>query len=292
MIVCRLWGGLGNQLFQYAFAYTVAKNTGQNLMLDVSFFEKQTLRGYKLNQFNIKENEIIDIDEIPKRIISMKNKGINKLIRIFPDFFLQVYPQWWYLKETRYKYKHVNYDRLKKHNVYLDGYWQCEKYFAELREDLIEQFQLTKDLSNQAKAIKNRINTTKSVSVHIRRGDYTKIRYSRHLYLLEKEYFYKALDEINQIVNNPTIFFFSDDIEWVKKEFGINSQYEFIQLTGENADLEEFTLMRQCNHNIISNSTFSWWAAWLNTNSNKIIISPERYFGNRDIIPQEWLKIK
>jgi hypothetical protein len=176
-------------------------------------------------------------------------------------------------------------------NVYLSGYFQSEKYFKNIQSKIKDDFSFP-DL-NLIEV--NDIERFNSVSVHIRRGDYLENSntYETHG-ICSLNYYYKALEIIKSKVKNPVFYIFTDDIEWVKVHFNLE-EFQFISGKGY-CDFEELGIMSKCRHNIIANSSFSWWAAWLNRYQKKIVIAPEYWFKkieyfNNDIVPNNWLKI-
>jgi hypothetical protein len=178
-------------------------------------------------------------------------------------------------------------------NVYLDGYYQSEKYFDKYRNELSKQFVPKYDMTTENIKILNQLKKTNSVAVHVRRGDFLKAKHDlnpRH-YLLGENYDIDALKYVNCHIDNPVYYWFSDDIEWVKKQFGEQYNFQYISVKSDNPDIDELMLMKKCNHIIAANSTFSWWAAWLNDNTQALKIVPGRRYGNAEMIPNDWVRI-
>jgi hypothetical protein len=147
--------------------------------------------------------------------------------------------------------------------------------------------------------ITNEIKNSNSISIHIRRGDYVSNQHTNDIHgLCSLDYFYKSVQYMNSKIYNPIYFIFSDDMDWVKKNFNTeNLKYKFIE-TNMNQNHLDLILMSYCKHNIISNSSFSWWGAWLNININKIVIAPKIWFANKkmnnlisDLIPNNWITL-
>lgn len=175
-----------------------------------------------------------------------------------------------------------------KSNCYLMGWFQNEKYFCDIRKELIRDF-TPKNKIKITKDLKEILDKENCISIHLRRGDYVKI--NRFIGI---EYYKKAIDHICNIIKEPVFLVFSDDINWVKKNLSLTHKIYFISDFGDYEDYEEMLIMSRCNHNIIANSTFSWWAAWLNKNPNKIVIAPKKWgWGKNDeeIIPQKWIRL-
>jgi len=297
MVISRLWGGLGNQLFQYAYAYSIARENKCDLKLDARFFEKDYIlknRHFVPQKFNILElplvyNAIITKKERLKIVTIFQNRYINLLIRIPSRFFFRIKKDYKYLKETRYFYDNKNiYIRYK--NIYIDGYWQCEEYFKKYRDELIQQYVVRNEKINNC-ILENCIDSNESIAIHIRRGDYinNKNPFS-NLYLLNENYYFNAISAIEKRVKRPCYYIFTNDYEWVTEKFKNIKNCIIVNKDRKLSDIEEFQVMSLCKHQIISNSTFSWWAAWLNQNNKKIVIAPNRWFGNRNIIPNSWEK--
>lgn len=294
MIITRIWGGLGNQMFQYSFGYAVARKLRQELKLDISYFDKNNLRPYRLNNYNLDYKKTVANKETPFCIKTIRSKLPNKFIRICPRFKMKLPHGWTYIKETRFEYNPAL-QNIGGDNIYLDGYWQCEKYFLEYSNDIFRQMTPIHNNSDEFLYWKSEIDQGQSVSVHLRRGDFIyqerKLLAVSHLYLLGMEYYNRAINYFSRHVDNPVFYFFSDDIEWVKGQFSFLDNSRFIKIETPNGDIEEMRLMSNCKHHIVANSTFSWWGAWLDRKLHKITLAPERYYGNKDIVPQNWVKI-
>ena len=290
MIILKISDGLGNQLFQYANGKSLVKHKKQSLLCDLSWYneihDNFTKRSFKLNKFNVVLNEANHnlLDKIKR----------SKLPIVIRSFYWRTQNRLPYYKKHIVKEQSFTYDPniLKcKNDVYLEGFWQSEKYFNKIRPILLKEIQLKEDITENRyyKQIKQ---TENPISIHVRRGDYTKTD-SEHL-TLSLEYYVKGINYINNRKKNISFYIFSDDIEWVKKQ-SIFTKIEatFIENQKEEVDL---MLMSKCKHNIIANSSFSWWGAWLNQNNDKIVIAPSRWFKNEkidilDLIPENWIKI-
>ena len=181
---------------------------------------------------------------------------------------------------------------------YLDGYFQCEKYFKDIREIILEQFSINQDISNYTKEIKNKIqNFQNSCSLHIRRGDFVNSKNINIHGACDIEYYKKAMKYLEEKVENINYFIFSDDIEWVKENLAIQNAI-YIDSKEKRIPHEDIYLMSLCKNNIIANSSFSWWGAWLNQNEKKMVIAPKRWFADdklesqsKDIVCESWVRI-
>ena len=179
-------------------------------------------------------------------------------------------------------------------SLFLGG-WHCEKYFLPVEAEVRNSFKFDFDKLNEySKSILREIDRFNSVSIHIRREDYlSEENYNVFGCVTSIEYYKKAIDYIKQKVDSPVFFIFTNDYDWVVNNF---NQQEFRIITGNVAEdsWKDMCLMSRCKHNINTNSTFSWWAAWLNSNSNKIVICPKEFIHNletKDFYPQNWTKI-
>ncbi len=303
MIITKIQGGLGNQMFQYAIGRHLAYLNKTKLKLDISFYkdpQKNIFRQYALGNFNIIENFISDDEAKKIKINNFHNKSLpTKILRKILKFLEEKKPihKRSYIKEP---YFHFCEEILKikdKKYIYLFGYWQSEKYFKNIENIIRKEFTLKNDLSKEARDILNKIQNTNSISIHIRRGDYVKNKKTHALHgTCSLDYYYKAIKTIQEKIKNPHFFIFSDDISWAQENLKMNFPFTLVK-GADIKDVEEVILMSKCKHNIIANSTFSWWGAWLNSNHNKIVIAPKPWFNistinTKDLLPSSWLTIK
>jgi len=271
-------------MFQYAIAKAIAKRRGDKFKLDISSFTNQKIRKYGLNQFNIEEN-ISSNNEVIK--LAGKDNIFLKLRAKLG--FQAIRPKTYFLeKETAYFHKEVfNYNN----DIYLDGYWQNEKYFKDIRTEIIRDFTLKKDTNNKLKKYLRDIKSNQSVSLHVRRGDYLEnIQINKVHGICKIDYYKKAIKRIKQHIESPIIYIFSDDIKWCKENFDFLENKFFVD--NLNNAFDELELMKNCKHNIIANSTFSWWGAWLSKADSKIVIAPKVWWHNlpyKNIASPGWL---
>lgn len=286
MIITRIIGGLGNQMFQYAYAKALEQK-GHEVKIDISAFETYKLHGgYQLDKYNIDLDSSIK-DENDK---FYKNTFFYKVLRRFGMDFSRRIKE----KSLLFDKKFLEIDD----NSYLDGYFQCEKYFKDIREIILKQFTINQDISNYTKEIKNKIQNSKnSCSLHIRRGDFVNSTNINIHGACDIEYYKKAMKYLEEKVVNINYFIFSDDIEWVKENLAIQNAI-YIDSKEKRIPHEDIYLMSLCDHNIIANSSFSWWGAWLNQNEKKMVIAPKRWFADdklesqsKDIVCESWVKI-
>lgn len=296
MIISRLNGGLGNQMFQYALGRVISKLNNSELYLDLSLYKNQhelnTIRNFELSIFpNIKSTEI-------SLLILNKFTKSNKLKLLLNHFLkldLKAYPSNW-IRENNHQF-HPEILKLRG-DYLLDGYWQTEKYFKKYRKLILNDFSFPKKISKRNKDIINLIKDKEAVSIHIRRGDYVSNKLTNSYHgVCSPNYYKKAILLIKNKIKKPSFIIFSDNINWCKKNLLVPKKSLFIDHNTEKKSFEDMRLMSLCKHNIIANSSFSWWGAWLNQNKNKIIIAPDPWFKNkeakkRETVPSHWIKIK
>jgi hypothetical protein len=267
MIIVEISGGLGNQFFQYAAGRALAKKLDCNLALDTSFYARQTLRKYELSDFNINAREAT------KREI--RNAGgsrgaFSRLVRRL-GFDRKVFPQ--YIKELE-SFNYMSEINDAKSGTYLKGYWQNFRYFNNIQEELYTELNAKRPLSMSGERFLTDIKRSESVSIHVRRGDYVEDETVASIHgLCTMDYYKSCILYIQKYVDKPVFFVFSDDIAWCKENFKFLTGVIFVENT--ESGIEDLQLMKLAKHNIIANSSFSWWAGWLNENSNKIVIAPK-----------------
>lgn len=286
MIVVKIIGGLGNQMFQYAL-YRSLKEKGKEAKIDISSFLSYELHnGYELrNVFNIDEDLATE-------------KDIGLLADFKKDFSSKFRRKLFGRKNTHFVQEEFKFipEVFEMDHVYLDGFWQSEKYFLDIEEMIRRDFDFKIELDGPNKDAIEKMNRTNSVSLHVRRGDYISNpeAFKVHGGITTLEYYNKAIEQIKESVENPAFFIFSDDINWVKENMNLGDSYYIDWNKGKNS-YKDMQLMSYCKHNIIANSSFSWWGAWLNRNKSKIVITPNKWFNTmkaEDIIPKDWRKIE
>lgn len=271
-------GGLGNQMFQYAF-YRALELSGKESSIDISQFDEYSLHnGYELKRvFNLMPRLAIKED-----VHKLRQGFVSKVLRKFKlrDSVVSV------PFEFNPRYLTLRGDK------YLIGYWQSEKYFAEYESQIRNDFTFPSlDDANQAYA--NLIKNSNSVALHIRMGDY--VNHPLHGGICTPEYYQQAIDLIQQKTEAPRYFIFSNDVTWCKNNLGLSGAVYIEGNEGENS-FRDMQLMSLCRHNIIANSSFSWWGAWLNNFQDKTVIAPEKWFNDanintEDLIPNSWITI-
>lgn len=295
MIIVKLKGGLGNQMFQYAAGRQLAQLHNTQLKLDIFSLAGSGIdipRDYELKHLSVTAG-IATAAEV--ELLRRQGYGpVRRLLSAVSSLSGRKLPL-----PGDYCEPHFNYDPnffVTTDNRYLDGYWQSEKYFAAVAENIREEFTVRNPLEGLNLELAARIGITESVSLHVRRGDYvTHPIIANYHGICSPEYYKRAIKIISKELNLPHFFVFSDDPTWVQANLTIPFSSTFISHNGSFGH-EDLRLMSLCRHHIIANSSFSWWGAWLNRNPGKIIVSPSRWFTNPeidtcDLLPGTWLRI-
>lgn len=292
MIISSISDGLGNQMFQYALGRNLGIKKKTEFKLDISWYKnvnsEYTPREFKLNKLNIRA-DIASESEI--NILCNPN---------YPFLLNSIY---WRLQNSKPYYKKnivkeqfFNFDAnifLAKKNTYLKGFWQSYKYFEEIQHFLVNELKPLHISASNAITEKTILQDNKSVSLHFRRSDYLKNNGTH--YALNEDYYRTALSLIKQTIPAASFYIFSDEPQWVINNFKIDGKHTVINANAGEPEMDMY-LMSCCKHNIIANSSFSWWAAWLNQNKNKIVIAPKKWFNNitlntNDLIPPSWIQL-
>lgn len=289
-----LQGGLGNQMFVYAFKIALSQ-TNRTILFHP--YRKRSPQygyaGYQLEQ----------IFRIPKERFSSR-LHLNLLyiywffVRLFPRRHREKLYRVWGIKELHVPENFVYYGGIldKEYDKTLfRGTWQSEKYFSSVSEEVRSIYSFNEVLLNQTtKLFAEKILTFDNpVSIHIRRNDYLSPKYNSGFGgICTKEYYNKAIAYIKEYVKAPVFIVFSDDIDWCKNNFDQNHAI-FVDWNIGTDSWQDMFLMSKCKHNIIANSSFSWWGAWLNTNLDKIVIAPKVWWNGikDDVVPDSWIRM-
>jgi hypothetical protein len=299
MIKVFLQGGLGNQMFQYAAGFALATQKNTDLVIDAVFLNDRfprkefTYRDYALDIFSIRP-QFTRLSEI-SHSISIPGLWLGA------DLAWMKFEDKIGLQKIKKESEHFDKDVWEHEigdNLTLRGYFQSEYYFSSVKENIRREFIFKDTLSAEVAEIAKSIRLCNSVSLHIRRGDY--IHFLNNIKLFgetDLSYYARAVSYIASRIENPHFFIFSNDIEWCRENVKLQFPMTYIDpsLAGPK-DSFHLHLMSLCAHNIIANSSFSWWGAWLNQNVGKIIIAPKKWYAdekknNEDIIPTDWVKI-
>ena len=281
-VIIRLNGGLGNQMFQYAAARSIALAHAATVELDMSWFGDDPARSYALGPFAIAAK--------PKTYFLShlrKPKYLAKWLRSI------------HINHPLFEEAHAHYDAEMMRvapPVLLKGFFQSERYFASIRQTIVQDFKIQTAPNAKAEQILRQISQTDAVCVHFRRGDYVmKPKVNAVFGTCSMEYYSTALQWIKSGLKSPHLFVFSDDPDWVRDNFKPDIPMTLVDIHGPAEAHEDLRLMAACDHFVIANSTFSWWAAWLGSNRDKRIAAPKRWFQNsprdtRDLLPETWRK--
>lgn len=287
-IIVLLQGGLGNQMFQYAFGISLRKS-GKEVVFDVSNYENYALHnGYELKY-------IFDIDErfANKEQVQLYKKNDKSILqKIRYKLFGRKYRLFYEQKVS--KHFHFNPHRFiyNKDNFCIHGYWQSEKFFINAKKEVLDVFTFRTFTDEKNIEMLNQIKACNAVSIHVRRGDY--INNPNFDGVCSEEYYIEAMKYIDAEVDDPIYFIFSDDIDWCKGFFK-KENIVFIDFNRGTESYKDMQLMSACQHNILANSSFSWWSTYLNPNEEKITIAPIKWFNEEynieDIYPEQWIKL-
>jgi hypothetical protein len=292
MVISQILGGLGNQMFQYAAGRSLSLSVGHPLLLDLSGFDHYSLHhGFELARVFAAPVLAASTDEVREVLGWRASKFALKLLKrmdltVLRGKSLAIEP-------------HFNYwtgFRELDFPCYLMGYWQSEKYFADIEAILRKDFSFKVPLTGQNIEISSRMQDCQSVSLHVRRGDYvTHAATSKVLNVCSLEYYRKAITHIADHVTSPKFFVFSDDLPWVKNNLKATFQIEYVDGNQGPQSYIDMQLMSHCKHHVIANSSFSWWGAWLNPSPKKVVIAPRQWFCNglndSDLVPQQWVRL-
>jgi hypothetical protein len=299
MIIVKLSGGLGNQMFQYATAKALALKKNTQVKLDLTTLNHRlpmrgyVFRTYDLDLFNVKV-EISWLSKLSKYVKNLAFVLSKVQIKIKNIFLLGSV-----FKEKEYYFFDENIFN-QSADVYLDGFWQSYKYFETCQGLIRQEFSFRLPLSEKGRKLAEKISNCQSVCINIRRGDYVANKNNIDFFgILPLEYFQQGMDLIKQKIENPYFFIFTDDIEWCQENFNLSENVFFVtgDYNGERY-IEKFHLMTLCRHFIIPNSTYGWWGAWLAKNPDKIVVAPKKWVADeklnnntKDLIPLDWIRI-
>ena len=294
MIISRIFQGLGNQLFQYAFGRVLALRNKTDLKLDTSFYDDAEVTQfgftYKRN-FEISRYNIV-IDEASKNEVDLYKGAVRPNLlqrveyRIFPDNRPRKI-----VEDLSVFSPELN---NLKGNLYLDGYFTSEEFFKDHSDLIRKEFTLKNEMNKENFEWAARMQSCNSVCISYRRTNFVNNPLHEVCFM---EYYLNGLKRVEELLDEPlTVFIWSDDNEWTRENF--QPPYECHYMTHNFPDFhEDLRLMTHCKHHVIPNSTFSWWAAWLGEWENQIVVAPERWLNSDEIeyghvIPKRWHKIK
>lgn len=272
LFIVKMSGGLGNQMFQYALYRTLLSQGKLAKMDDVTEYQGENVR-----EKHLKEAFRITYDRCtPEELTALTDSYLSIFSRIRRKLTGR--------KTKSYMEKQFNYDEgvFQQEAAYFEGCWQTEKYFKEIAADLHRTFTFQCEIPEESRAYLTQIKATESVGLHIRRGDYVKGSV-QNIYggICTDEYYERAMAKMQEKVPNAFYYVFTNDIPWAKEHLA-GEQYAIVDCNDESTGYLDMMLMSRCKHQIIANSSFSWWAAWLNENPKKIVIAPDHWLNGRD----------
>lgn len=288
MIIVQLIGGLGNQMFQYAAGKALALHLGTELKLDINHLEAETRNEYTKRHFELncfKLNSSIANKEDLAVYFPIKTTFLKRMSQRF--FASLSKGKIFYEPEKKYTSEFFQ----LSDNTYLTGFWQSEKYFRKYAAQIRSDFRPLNTLPSDLELLKEKISESESVSLHVRRGDYVILKSASDFHgSCGLDYYSKAVEALSSN-KKIELFVFSDDIYWCKQNLNFDVPVTYVEQN--NGACWDLYLMSLCKHNIIANSSFSWWGAWLNENSEKVVVAPEYWFKSvkskeLDIIPDAW----
>jgi hypothetical protein len=288
MIISAISDGMGNQLFRYAAGRSLSLHHNTPLKLDITNAPKLSLSYFEVPLSIASKEEIADYLGIfgwmSKKWRRITCKLIHKLI---PASRLRYYNQPSFEFDDSF-FKGGG-------NAYLKGWWQSEKFFLSYADQIREDLAIKQEYITNVEEIATKMASQNSISLHIRRGDYLSAHFS-YMVSLSLSHYHKAIEVIaEKYPDDPILYLFSDDPAWLKDNFTSSYPFQIVSETYTKTDIEDFYLISKCKHNIIANSTFSWWAAWLNTNPSKMVIAPTKWqetgINTKDLVPETWIKM-
>lgn len=292
MIICNLIGGLGNQMFQYACGRALSIRTNQPFRIAADQFSVYIQHnGFELNRvFNV-DTPIATKSDL-KSILGWQSSV--KIRNIFCRTSMR-----WACSSRVCAEPHFHYwpsIRDWSGPAYVHGYWQSERYFSDVVDQVRDAFRFRLHWNEADLAVRFRMEQQPSASLHVRRGDYTSTK-NRDVYAqCDIDYYRAAIKQLCDQIPNLKIFAFSDEPEWVASQ--LLPEFREIEIVRHNNGLRsanDMRLISLANHHIIANSSFSWWGAWLNPRPDKIVIAPKLWFvdgkNDRDLIPSSWVRI-
>ncbi|MGN7722714.1 alpha-1,2-fucosyltransferase [Chitinophaga sp. 22620] len=278
MILVQLKGGLGNQMFQYAAGRTLALQHDVPLFLDKGSYEPKQAGMYGLDGLRIAAS-VAGEDMIPRP--GLLQKAFNRLApapwrRIFRERGMDFDPRFFSLRPP----------------VYLKGYWQSWKYFGPQAAQIRQDFTFSLEFSPAIRAKAAELPQQETVAMHFRRGDYTNSEAAAFHGVLGPDYYEKAV----QRFSGAKFIIFTNDPAWVRHNLPAGIDYEILSGSLSHTQYEDLFLMSRCRHQVIANSSFSWWAAWLNGHPDRQVVAPARWFAQPgqtaiDLVPPSWHRI-
>lgn len=291
MIGIKFQGRMGNQLFQYAFAYHLAKRYKTKIKIaDIWHYKTPRNHNFALRHF------AIDWSLVGNRHAGFTERVQQKLQKYLPAF-LQARPPQVFADENYEEFheKFIATTYRFRGTPLFDGYWQDERFFKPVEHAIRAQFRVARAPSKDNALLLEKIQAANAVSLHVRRGDYALPEALPSFGFCDLHYYRSAVALMASKTRDPYFFVFSDDIAWAQEHVAVHPRMHFVDINGEAAAHEDLRLMYSCKHHITANSSFSWWGAWLNPSPEKIVIAPTPWFvdpdARKDIVPSSWITL-
>lgn len=294
MNIIRISDGLGNQMFQYAFARKMQLESNEKIYLDTRFINNEDIRkrGELNNILQKSAQRKYGLSNF-KVMIPIANRSVlwrwnyleqnNRWERLLYELGQNNLWYWQYKDELDEILADISIEKQLQRSTYYRGYFFDLQYYDSIKDILQKEFKPKYPIKIPS-VLKKVLQGDQTISIHIRKGDFTRLNRD----ISNMSYYPSAMEIMQQHLESPVYLIFSDDIEWVKQNMKIPANKIYVSEMGFK-DYEELTIMKHCKHNIIANSTFSYWAAYLNSNSDKIVIAPQKW--KTKIIPKEWIVI-
>lgn len=291
MVIIRLKGGMGNQMFQYAFGKKMASLLETELVLDLSSLLDRSkgdfvYRNYDLPIFNVRDQLLLK-ETLLTTLYKPKVRRITKWVQRY------ISKGKGYIKEQHFHFEPTYLTHPKKETIY-EGWFQSPKYFEGIEQEIRGEFTFKKKVLNASQPLLKEIQNTNAICLNVRRTDFLKVD---TLNTTNKDYFLKAAQYLASKVKQPIFYIFSDDIEWCRKHIQLDYPIKVIGHEHKGFKFGNYMqLMIACKHYIIPNSSFAWWAVWLNKNDSKIVIAPKNWFKDAsidttDLVHPDWIRL-
>lgn len=294
MKIVKFKGGLGNQLFQYAFLrYMEVVQGYEDIKADLGYYSATTadsIRQARILELKVQMDRASKADF--KEILLLNHSGNFSSLKYKAKLILEIiFNRKYYFERSREYRSNIPFE----HKSYFDGYWQSWRYVYPISQHLLQEISLEQQMDAKSIQVIERMKQEQAIFIGVRRGDYLADKKAqKHFGSVNERYYSDAINYIVSKVKNPVFYIFSNDIDWVKKNMNVPGKVVYREKEDQVNDLEELFIMASCKHAIISNSTYNWWGAWLIQNPEKIVIAPKVWFGDGapiDIVPPEWIQL-
>lgn len=292
MIVSNIFGGLGNQMFQYAVGRMLALKHGVPLRLDVEMFSHQTVhQGFELERI-FSAPMVLATPSDMRNILGWQSSRLA--LRLLGRHELSFLRSRHLIVEPHFHYYQGIHNALS--SSYLKGCWQSERYFFDISNTIRQDLAFRLPMSDQNRDVAQKIEAVNAVSLHVRRGDYVSNPGALSYHgVCPLEYYERAIRYIIERVTDPFFFVFSDDLDWVRNTLQMDYPVCYVDHNRGSESYNDMRLMSLCSHHVIANSSFSWWGAWLNDSNSKIVVAPKQWFAKAldvsDLLPDSWVRL-